>query len=107
MITNIASINVLLVDFIESNYLLPFIIGLPITLIWTFVSIMLPLFIEKFFSRFSFMPVALYDASFYDGLGYNPNDTTIHPFAKPFVNENSIFESTSLILIILAVLGGK
>lgn len=49
------------------------------------------------------MPIAIYDESFYDGLGYDPKRTSVHPFAKPFLNENSFFDKTAIILIILVV----
>jgi hypothetical protein len=53
------------------------------------------------------MPIAEYDETFYDGLGHDPNSTKVHPFAKRFISENSFFENTSLILIILVVAGSK
>lgn len=53
------------------------------------------------------MPIALYDSSFYDGLGFDPNKTSVHPFAKPFMPENSFFEHTFLILVILVISASK
>jgi hypothetical protein len=49
------------------------------------------------------MPIAIYDQIFYDGLGYDPNNTAIHPFAKRFMTENSFFDQTAVILIILVI----
>lgn len=104
---NIASINLLLTDSTDFSYLLPFVFGSPVSLFWTILCIIIPIYKKDFFSQFSFMPIAIYDTSFYDGIGYNPNDTSIHPFAKPFTTENSIFNSTSSILIILVMLARK
>lgn len=53
------------------------------------------------------MPIAIYDESFYDGLGHDPNKTSVHPFAKPFMNENSFFDKTAIILIILVIAASK
>lgn len=87
--------------------MLPFVIGSPITLFWTVLCIILPIFKKDFYSQFSFIPIALYDVSFYDGLGYDPNNTSIHPFAKRFVNENSVFKNTFLVLIIMVIGASK
>lgn len=100
----VSSLNLLLTDYTDSSYIFPFIIGSPVTLFWTILCIITPIYKKDFFSQFSFMPIAIYDSSFYDGIGYNPNDTSVHPFAKPFLAENSIFNSTSTILIILVIL---
>lgn len=104
---NVASINLLLTDYIEGNCVLPFVVGSPVTLFWTILCIILPIFKTDFYSQFSFMPIALYDRSFYDGLGHDPNDTSIHPFAKPFSNENSVFKNTFLVLIIMVIGASK
>lgn len=100
---NISSLNLILSDFTEHIFLLPFVVGLPVTIFWTVLCIILPLYKHDFFSQFSFMPIAEYDASFYDGLGHDPNNTKIHPFAKPFVPENSFFENSTLIWLILVI----
>jgi len=103
VIFNIFSLNLLLTDLTELNNILPFVIGSPVTLFWTILSITMPILKKDFFSQFAAMPIALYDASFYDGLGYDPNKTAVHPFAKPFMSENSFFENTFLILVILVI----
>lgn len=100
---NIASINLVLTDFTDFSSILPFIIGSPVSLFWTILCIITPIYKKNFFSQFSCMPIAVYDKSFYDGIGYNPNDTSIHPFAQHF-SKNSIFDSTSSILTILVIL---
>lgn len=97
---NVASINLLLTDLCTAVYLKPFVFGSPIAIFWTILCVIMPIFKRDFFSQFSFMPIALYDASFYDGLGHVPNETAVHPFAKPFRNENSIFGNVTLMLII-------
>lgn len=53
------------------------------------------------------MPIALYDATFYDGLGHDPNNTSVHPFAKRFTNENSILKNTFVILVIMVIGASK
>jgi hypothetical protein len=67
----------------------------------------MPIFKADFFSQFSFMPIAIYDQSFYDGLGFDPNNTSVHPFAKPFMNENSFFDNTMGILLIFVFAASK
>lgn len=107
IIGNIASLNLILTDVVELHFILPFIYGYPVTLFWTVLCIFMPIAKQTFFSQFAFMPIALYDANYYDGLGFNPNNTDVHPFAKPFIPENSFFENTLLILIILIVAASK
>lgn len=104
---NVSSINLLLLDFTEFNDLLPFVIGSPISIFWTVLCIVSPIYNREFFSRFSFMPIAMYDRSFYDGLGYDPSNTSIHPFAVPFTPENSFFDKTAIILIIFVIAASK
>lgn len=89
----------------EADTLLPFVFGLPITFFWTVLCLILPVFKKHFFTQFSSnqLPIALYDTTFYDGLAYEPNTTTIHPFAKRFKSENSFFDNTFLIIIILVL----
>lgn len=104
---NIASINVLITEFTDFTYILPFVLGTPVSIFWTFLCIFLPMFKKDFYSQFAFMPIAIYDRSFYDGLGFDPNDTSIHPFAKQFIKEDSFFEKTLLILMIFLISGSK
>lgn len=101
VVFNIFSINLVLSEITETIYVLPFVLGSPVTIFWTLLSILMPILKKNFYHQFAFMPIALYDASFYDGLGYDPNKTAVHPFAKPFMPENSFFEQTSVIIIIL------
>ena len=107
VVFNLFSINLMLTDLTEFNYILPFVVGSPVSIFWTILSILLPIWEKNFYSQFAFMPIALYSSSFYDGFGYNPNNTTPHPFAKPFTPENSFFEHTFLILVILVIAVGK
>jgi hypothetical protein len=86
---------------------MPFVVATPITLLWTIFCIFCPLIKTDFISQFAYLPMATYDSGFYDGLGYNPNTTTIHPFAKPFMPDNSLFKHTYIFVILLIVLGGK
>lgn len=51
--------------------------------------------------------MATYDASFYDGLGYDPEVTTVHPFTQQYMKESSFFTNTKLILIILFIVAGE
>lgn len=104
---NITSINLLLTDVTEMNFVFPFVAGAPLSLFWTILCIILPIFKKNFFSQFAFMPIAIYDETFYDGLGHDPNNTSIHPFAKRFKSDNSFFQNTSLILIILVISASK
>lgn len=107
IVFNVASLNLLLTDVTETSYILPFIIGSPVSIFWTILCIFLPIFKKDFYSQFAFMPIALYDASFYDGLGHDPNNTSVHPFAKPFLPENSFFEKTYLILTIFVIAASR
>lgn len=104
---NVASINLLLTDYTEANCVLPFVIGSPFTLFWTILCVIMPIFKTNFYSQFAFMPIALYDATFYDGLGHDPNNTSVHPFAKRFTNENSILKNTFVILVIMVIGASK
>jgi hypothetical protein len=74
---------------------------------WTAYTIILPIFKSDFYSRFSDLPIATYDSVFYDGLGYNPAETKLHPFAAQFLKQSSFFKNTSLILVILIFVGSK
>lgn len=107
IIFNISSVNITLHEFAETIHILPFVICTPISFLWTLFCIIMPFFYRDFFSQFAQLPIATYDSSFYDGLGYNPDSSTIHPFAKPFINENSIFESRPLLIIFLMVFARK
>lgn len=107
IVLNIASIKIMLHEYVESIHILPFVVAIPISLFWTIFCIIMPFFKKDFFSQFAQLPIATYDSSFYDGLGYNPDSTTIHPFAKPFVNETSIFNNTPLLILLLIILGRK
>lgn len=104
---NIASINLMLTDVTEFSFILPFVVGTPVSIFWTILCIFLPIFKKNFYSQFAFMPIALYDGSFYDGLGHDPNKTSVHPFAKPFMPDNSFFDKTTLILLILVISASK
>lgn len=46
------------------------------------------------------MPIAVYDSQFYDGIGYDPNNTAVPPIAERFkaIQEKSFFENSFLIL---------
>lgn len=103
IIFNISSLNLLLAEFTESVFVLPFVVGTPISLFWSIFCVIKYTYDRKFFSQFSFMPIAMYDSSFYDGIGYDPNNTSIHPFSQRFISANSFFENTFLILVILVV----
>lgn len=100
---NIASINLMLTDVTEFSFIFPFVIGSPVSIFWTILCIFLPIFKRNFYTQFAFMPIAVYDATFYDGLGYDPNNTAIHPFAKRFMSANSFFDKTTLILMIFVI----
>lgn len=107
VVINIASVNLTLNEYPQSLHILPFLVGTPITLFWTLFCVIVPFFKQDFFSQFSQLPIATYDSGFYDGLGYNPKNTAVHPFAKQFTSENSIFENTALLIILLITLTGK
>lgn len=107
VIFNISSVNVMLHEYAESNNFVPFLVGAPISLFWTAFCIIMPFFKRDFFSQFAQMPIATYDSSFYDGLGYNPDSVTTHPFAKPFTNENSVFNNTPLLILLMIILARK
>lgn len=104
---NISSVNIMLHEYVESVHIVSFIVATPISIFWTIFCIIMPFFKKDFFSQFAQLPIATYDASFYDGLGFNPDSTTIHPFAKPFVNENSIFNNAPMLILLLIILGRK
>lgn len=104
---NVSSINLLLIDFTDFNDVLPFVIGSPVSIFWTALCIISPIFNDEFYSRFSYMPIAVYDRSFYDGLAYDPTNKTVHPFALPFITENSFFNNTPVLLIIFVIAGSK
>ncbi|KAG5679177.1 hypothetical protein PVAND_008767 [Polypedilum vanderplanki] len=101
---NIASVNLTLVEYPESLHITPFVFLTPITIFWSVLCITMRFFKHDFFSQFAQLPITTYDHGFYDGLGYNPNKTTIHPFEKPFINKNSLFENTPLFIMILVIL---
>lgn len=107
VVLNISSVNIMLHEYVESAHVMPFAVAIPISLFWTIFCIIMPFFTKNFFSQFAQLPIATYDSSFYDGLGYNPDSTTIHPFAKPFVNESSIFNNAPLLILLLIILGRK
>lgn len=104
---NIASINLMLTDVTEFSFIFPFVIGSPVSIFWTILCIFLPIFKRNFYTQFAFMPIAVYDATFYDGLGYDPNNTAIHPFAERFMPANSFFDKTTLILMIFVISASK
>lgn len=104
---NIFSLNLMLTDCTEFNCIFPFVVGAPVAIFWTVLSIFIPIKNTRFYSQFAFMPIALYDSSFYDGLGFQPNNTSVHPFAKAFMPENSFFDHTFIILIILVISASK
>lgn len=104
---NIFSLNLMLTDCTEFNCIFPFVVGAPVAIFWTVLSIFIPIKNTTFYSQFAFMPIALYDSSFYDGLGFQPNNTSVHPFAKAFMPENSFFDHTFIILIILVISASK
>jgi hypothetical protein len=104
---NVASMNIMLTEYTESINVLPFVIGTPVPLFWTILTIILQLLRADFYSQFSEMPIAIYDASFYDGLGHDPNSTTIHPFTKRFSPKSSFFNNTMLIMCLLVAFTGR
>lgn len=107
VIFNIASVNLTLNEYPESLHILPFVTGLPITIFWAIFCIVIPYFKYDVFSQFSQLPIATYDSVFYDGLGYNPESVSIHPFARAFQTESSLFNNTPLIIILFVILGSK
>lgn len=104
---NIASINIMLTEYTECINVLPFVIGTPVPLFWTILTVMLRLVRADFYSQFAEMPNAIYDASFYDGLAYDPVSTTVHPFTKRFSPKSSFFNNTTLIMCLLVAFTGK
>lgn len=107
IIFNMAAVNLILNEYPESLHILPFVIGSPIIFVWTMLCIIFPFFTENFFSEFAQLPIATYDAGFYDGLYYNPNNTIIHPFAKPFISKNSIFDNKTFLIFLLIIFASK
>lgn len=94
---NITSLNLVFTDVVEINSILPFIIAYPVSTFWTILCLILPINNKNFFARFAEMPIATYDWPVSDG----NSKPTVHPFTKPFLPDNSFFENTALILIIL------
>jgi hypothetical protein len=107
IIFNMSSINLMINEYPESHFFLPFILGSPVTLTWTIFCVVSAFFKGDIFSQFAHLPIVFYDRSFYDGLAYTPNDTTHHPFEKPFLSEHSIFEKKILLTIMLIVFTSK
>lgn len=107
IIFNIASVNLTLFEYCESRHIMPFVIGTPITLFWTILCAIIPFFKKNLFSRFGEVPLAVYYSEFYDGLGYDPKTATVHPFVKPFVSENSFFNNTPLLVMLIIVSARK
>jgi hypothetical protein len=107
VIFNMASVNLTLNEYPESANILPFVLGTPLTFFWTVLCIVVRFFKRDFFSQFAQLPMATYDHGFYDGLGYDPDKTTIHPFEEPFINKNSLFENTPLFMMLLIILSSK
>lgn len=107
VIFNMASVNLTLNEYPESVHILPFVIGTPLTFFWTILCVIVPFFKRDFFSQFAQLPMATYDHGFYDGLGYDPEKVTIHPFEKLFINNNSLFENTPLFIMLLIFLTSK
>lgn len=105
IIFNISSVNLTLHEYPESGHILPFVACTPITLFWTILSIIMPFMDQKFFGRFGEIPIAVYYSEFYDGLGYDPETATVHPFVKPYIRE-SFFDNTPL-LVLLTFLSGR
>jgi hypothetical protein len=107
LIFNVSSINLFITDFTYCDYILPFVIGLPITITWTVVCIFMPIFKPDIFSQFSFMPIAVYHRQFYEGLSYDPENKTMHEFTRRFMRSNFLFDNSTLVLIILCFAGSK
>lgn len=107
IIFNVTSVNILIIDFRQPINFLPFIIGSPLTIFWTVFCIILPIFQADSFSKFAYLPIATYDSVFYDGLGYDPEVATVHPFTKKFMKQSSFFSNTELILLLLVALAGE
>ena len=107
VIFNIASVNLTLNEYPESLHILPFVAGLPITILWSIFCIVIQYFKDNVFSQFAQLPIATYDSVFYDGLGYDPENVSIHPFATAFQSESSLFANTPLIVILFVILGSK
>lgn len=107
IIFNVTSLNILLTEFREPIDFLPFIIGSPLTIFWTVFGLATSIIKKDFLPALAYIPMAEYDASFYDGLGYDPEVTKVHPFTKMFMNQSSIFLNTNLILVILFVMIGE
>lgn len=99
--------NILITDFREPINFLPFIIGSPVTIFWTVFCIIWSLFKTDSFSRFAYLPLATYNSEFYDGLGYDSESTTVHPFTKEFTKQSSFFANKELIMLLLVVMTGE
>jgi hypothetical protein len=97
----------MLIEIAESTDVLPFVAGTPVSLFWTILTIIMPIFKPDFYTQFSSMPIAIYDSIFYDGLAHEPNKTQVHPFAKRFSTENSFFNNSGLIWILMVILASK
>lgn len=107
IIFNMASVNLTLYDYCESSHILPFVIGTPIIFVWTIICAIAPLYVSNIFSKFGDVPVVNYMSGFYDGSNYNPNDTSVHDFVKPYTNLNSFFGHTSLLEVLIIIFAGK
>lgn len=107
VILNIASVNITLQEYAESISILPFLITTPISFFWTVFCVFVPFFKHDLFSQFRKIPMAIYYSSFYDGLGHNPNSTTVHPFEKPFVKAISIFSNEKLLILLMVIFARK
>lgn len=106
LIFNVTSVNLTLNEYPESLHILPFVAGTPITLFWTVFCIVIPYFKDDIFSQFSQLPIATYDSVFYDGLGYNPENKSVHPFVKVYRND-SVFGNSTFLVILLIILASK
>lgn len=103
IIFNISSINLFFNEYINSSFVLPFILSSIVSIFWTIFCIIMPIYKMDIFSQFTEMPFAVYDNSFYDGLTEAINATKLHPFAQRYLTKNPFFAHTTLIVVLLIV----